>query len=359
MGKMLMTGFPGFLGSALLPRIMRQEGHEKAVCLVQGHFLQMAQERVAELEQQHPELLDRVDLVVGDITAPGLGLEEGVWQDVVTIWHLAAVYDLAVAKDLAWRVNVDGTANVVGFAKTLPNLRRLQYVSTCYVAGEYDGRYRESDLDVGQKFLNHYESTKYAAEVIVHDAAAEGLPVTVYRPGIVVGDSTSGATQKYDGPYYLAHLMKMQPAVALIPQVGDPDAVTMSLVPRDFVVDAMAALSGMDASEGKTYALTTSRPPTIRELVDTFGELLGRKPVWVPLPLTLAKTAVGFGPMEKLLGIQAAGVDYFAYRTTFDTTNTQADLAGTGITCPDFADYAPNLIRFFLEYPDVSSAAMV
>jgi thioester reductase-like protein len=82
----------------------------------------------------------------------------------------------------------------------LPDLRRLHYVSTCYVSGRWAGIFRETDLVKGQRFNNFYEETKYLAEVAVAAARDNGLPTTIYRPSVVGGDSTTGATQKYDGP---------------------------------------------------------------------------------------------------------------------------------------------------------------
>ncbi len=245
------------------------------------------------------------------------------------------------------------------FCATRSDLQRLQYVSTCYVSGNFDGDYTEEALDEGQGFLNHYESTKFEAELLVRQAMANGLPATIYRPGIVVGDSRTGATQKYDGPYFLATFLRKQPRVAVVPAVGDADTVKVSLVPRDFVVEAMDELSVMAKSEGRTYALTDPNPPTARELVDAFGEHLGKRILWVPLPLGITKTLVGSIPgLEWLLGLPAEGLDYFASTTTYDTTNTTTDLEGTGLSCPKFTDYAGTLLDFMVAHPEIDASAM-
>lgn len=363
MGTLLLTGFPGFLGSALLPRLLARRPGVRATCLVQRQHLPAAQSRLAELASSNPGLGERVDLVVGDITEPGLGLsasERSALSGVSEVWHLAAVYDLAVAEALAHRVNVVGTANVLDLCSGMPDLARLHYVSTCYVSGRHEGEFTEHDLDVGQQFLNHYEATKFRAEVEVREAMAGGLPATVYRPGIVVGDSTTGATQKYDGPYYLAQFLRRQAKVAVVPAVGPPDRVLMSLVPRDFVISAMDELSATDASLGQTYALADPNPPTIRELVDTFADYLGRRVVWLPIPLAAANVVVGRVPgVAHLLGVPAQSLAYFATPTTYSTANTTADLAGTGLTCPAFRDYADTLLDFMLTHPNIDSAAMV
>jgi thioester reductase-like protein len=360
---LLMTGFPGFLGSALLPRLLDRRPQTRAVCLVQPQHAATAQRRIDEIAAAHPHTRERITLVPGDITRRGLGLtaaDRAALDDVTEVFHLAAVYDLAVGIDLARSVNIDGTARVLDLCTSLPALRRLQYVSTCYVSGRYDGVFTEESLEEGQEFLNHYESTKFDAEVLVRKAMADGVPATVYRPGIVVGDSTTGATQKYDGPYFVATFLRRQAPIAVLPKLGDPDAVVVSLVPRDFVIDAFDALSVLDASKGRTYALADPNPPTVREVADTFAAHLRKRIVWLALPHRLTRSALAEVPgLERLAGLPAESLDYFVTPTRYSTTNTERDLAGTGVTCPAFSTYATTLLDFMRAHPEIGSAAMV
>ena len=363
MTSLLMTGFPGFLGSALLPRLLARREGVGAVCLVQPQHMTMARVRVNEIESANPHTVGRIELVEGDITAPDLGIgpeRRDVLDEVTEVWHLAAVYDLAVPAETARRVNVDGTAHILELCRSRPRFTRLQYVSTCYVSGRYDGLFTEDALDEGQPFRNHYESTKFDAEMLVRKAIGDGLPATVYRPGIVVGDSRTGETQKYDGPYFLAAFLRRQLPMAVVPAVGDPDKVKFCLVPRDFVIEAMDELSVLERSTGRTYALTDPNPPTVRELVDIFAAHLGKRVVWVPLPLGPTRVAIGSVPgLERLLGLPAEALDYFASPTTYATTTTVADLAGTGVECPAFASYAETLLDFMAAHPEIDSKAMV
>ncbi|HYO18861.1 MAG TPA: SDR family oxidoreductase [Dermatophilaceae bacterium] len=363
MTALLMTGFPGFLGSALLPRLLARREGVRAICLVQPQHLAMAQRRVLEIEAAHPHTLDRVELVEGDITAPGLGIDPALHDDleeVNEVWHLAAIYDLAVAEGIARKVNVGGTARILAFCQSLPEFRRLQYVSTCYVSGRYEGEFTEDALDEGQTFLNHYESTKFEAETLVRKAMTDGLAATIYRPGMVVGDSRTGETQKYDGPYFVAEYLRRQFLVALVPAVGDPDRVRACMVPRDFVIEAMDELSVLDRSVGRTYALTDPNPPTARQVGDFFAKHLGKRAIWVPLPLGITRTALGSVPgLERLLGLPAETLDYFASPTTYSTSNMVTDLAGTGLECPPFESYAGKLLDFMVDHPEIGSAAMV
>jgi len=358
----LMTGFPGFLGSALLPRLLSRGHDVEAWCLVQPQHVALAERRVDELAREHPHVRDRVHLLAGDLTRNDLGLDAtglATARAVSEVWHLAAVYDLAVGEEVARRVNVEGTERLLELCRQVPGLRRLHYVSTCYVSGRYAGEFGEDALEEGQPFRNHYEETKFEAELAVRKAMADGLPVTIYRPGIVVGDAATGETQKYDGPYFLAQFLRRQPRVAVVPALGDVDRVRVCLVPRDFVVDAMDRLSATDASLGRTYALTDPHPPTVRELVDTFAARLGRRVLWVRLPVGPTRALVGGVPgMERLLGLPAEALEYFASPTTYATGNTTEDLAGSGLTCPPFATYADRLVDYMLAHPEVGSAAM-
>ena len=356
-----MTGFPGFLGSALLPRILTRRPDDRLVCLVQEKWHPQAQVRLDEIAHANPEVdvAGRVALVDGDITREGLGLGQGAVDGVSEVFHLAAVYDLSVPEDLARRVNVGGTANVIDFCREQRGFVRLQYVSTCYVSGSYPGTFPEDGLELGQPLQNFYESTKYSAEKLVREAMAAGLPASIYRPGIVVGDSQTGETQKYDGPYFLAHLLKLQPRVAVVPRVADPDRIIFSMVPRDFVLDGIDALSTADVAVGKTYALTDPNAPTVRQLIETFAQLLDRRPVWVRLSLRFVRGALGLPGVERILEIPAESLDYLAFPTRYSTHNATTDLAELGIACPPFAEYAPNLIRYYLDHPEISSEAMV
>ena len=362
MAQLLMTGFPGFLGSALLPRLLARRPDVEAVCLVQPQHAVLARSRVKELEITDPRTRGRIRLALGDITVTGLGLgaaERDRLDDVREVWHLAAVYDLAVAPHVAHRVNVDGTTNVLAFCREQPDLRRLQYVSTCYVSGRYEGQFPEDALEVGQAFRNHYEKTKYEAELLVRKAMADGIPATIYRPGIVVGDSQTGATQKYDGPYFLATFLARQAALAVVPAVGDADHVRVCLVPRDFVVGAMDELSVLDASDGRSYALVDPDPPTVREVVTTFARHRNTRVVWMPLPLGPVRALVEHVPgMERLLGLPAEALDYFASPTTYATVNTTRDLTASGLVCPPFQSYAGLLLDFMLAHPEYDANAM-
>jgi thioester reductase-like protein len=362
MSTIFFTGFPGFLGSELLPRVLARSAEATAVCLVQPKFGELARSRARELEAAHPALAGRVQIVHGDITQADLGLGargQELAASTVEIYHLAAVYDLSVGRALALRVNVDGTRHMLDFARTCPQLARFQYISTCYVSGRHAGLFTEDDLARGQTFNNFYEETKYLAEVEVQLAMRAGLAATVYRPAVVVGDSASGTTQKYDGPYFALQLVLRQRGIALLPVIGDPTKVEFNAVPRDFVLDAITYLSAQPAAVGQVFHLADPYPLTVDQMIDVMASSTGRRIIRVPLPLSVAKAAIDKVPgVQWLVGIPATALDYFVHPTRYGTAKTQKALEGSGIRCPRFPEYAPRLVDFMQRHPEIGAAAM-
>jgi len=318
--RVLLTGFPGFLGTALVTRLL-DRGDGPIACLVQPQYRDLAQRRAATIAGADA---DEIRLYEGDITEPGLGLDRGRGDldSVEELYHLAAVYDLGVDAGVAQAVNVQGTEHVLDVAEDL-EIDRFQYVSTCYVSGRYDGVFTEAMLAEGQTFNNHYERTKYEAEVILRERMAEGLPATIYRPAIAVGDSETGRTDKYDGPYYLIRLLLSQPAtLSAAPLLPGSGRTELNVVPRDFVVDAIAALSGREESVGETYQLCDPSPLPVPAFVEAVAAAAGQRVLGLPVPKPVAKGA--FRALARR-GYQAepAAIDYFDHPTRYACPNTR------------------------------------
>jgi nucleoside-diphosphate-sugar epimerase len=272
---------------------------------------------------------------------------------ITEVFHLAAVYDLAVSREIGMKVNVEGTRNVLDWAESCQNLKRFHHVSTCYVSGRYCGIFRESDLDKGQRFNNYYEETKFLSEVDVASRQSEGLPTTIYRPAITVGDSVTGSTQKYDGVYFFTSLLLRQPRwLSVLPIVGDQDATRVNLVSSDFVVQAIAELSSHSESLGRVYQLADPNPLTVREVIDSCARCTGRNPFKIQVPKGLARWSLkNIKLARKLLGLPAEAIDYFVLPTHYTSDNTVADLEGTGIAARPLTSYFQTLVDFQMANP--------
>ncbi|MBS1958473.1 MAG: SDR family oxidoreductase [Bdellovibrionales bacterium] len=359
------TGFPGFLGSETLPRILKLVPEARAVLLIQPKFLDLSRRKILELG-----LEPRVSLVQGDLLKPGLGIEaaelarlqsgagHGASSPITQIFHYAAVYDLGVKKEIAYAINVEGTKRMIEFARGCTHLERFHHISTCYVSGRYVGNFKESDLELGQKFNNYYEETKYFAELEVQNAQKQGLPAVIYRPGIVVGNSVTGVTQKYDGPYYVIQFVLKQPKVAVLPKLGNPKQSTLNLVPSDFVVEAISKLSQHPRAVGKVFHLSDPRALTIEQIVEEIGRQTRRKILSVPLPSGFTKAAIAAPGLKQLLKIPSETLDYFTHPTQYTSEQTTPFLQEIGLSVPNFADYSRVLIDFVRQHPNLRSQAM-
>src|SRR2546428_5103517 len=263
-GTVLFTGFPGFIGTRVVRALLAGGPKLSVAAVVEPRMAARARDVAVRLDGQ------RIEVLEGDIGERGLGIAadrlDSLRSEVTIAYHLAAIYDLAVPLDTAQRVNVDGTGNVLEVCAGCKKLERLNYVSTAYVAGDRKGVVYEHELALGQGFKNHYESTKFQAELWVRDAM-DDVPITVYRPAIVVGDSKTGETQKFDGPYYMLRTIARSLRMGgRIPQFG-ASAAPFNVVPVDFVVDALTTAATDEASVGETLHLVDPEPVTSLELM--------------------------------------------------------------------------------------------
>ena len=346
-----MTGFPGFIAGRLVERLAKSDA--QIFLLVQKEFVDKALKDVSVIAAKMDVPLDNFALVEGDITKKNLGISEtdlNILREKVTdVYHLAAIYDLSVAKDAAYSVNVEGTKNVNELVKTLPNLRRYNYISTCYVAGERTGVIYENELAHNAGFRNFYEETKYLAEVEVENLKSE-FPVTIFRPSVVCGDSETGETAKYDGIYYVIKFLLKFPEVFRLVNVGNED-VKLNLVPVDFVVDGMIALAKDERAVGQTIALADPNPLTTKELCDAIAEAVTNKKSVITPPAKLVQTFLNSPISPPLTGLPHSGVPYFFVPQTYDTKISEEMLEPHDVHCPNFCDYVKNLVEFVMENP--------
>lgn len=348
-----MTGFPGFIATRLVERLAASQ--TQFYLLVQPGFVDRAMEEIEEIGDFTKTPLENFVLVEGDITQLNLGISESdldtIRYETTDVFHLAAVYDLGVSKDLAYSVNLDGTRNVNQFASTIKDLRRYNYVSTCYVAGKREGRILETELEHQAGFRNFYEETKYLAELEVQKLK-DTLPVTIFRPSVVVGDSVTGETMKYDGIYYLINYLRKAPFLLRVVNVGNRN-VRLNLVPVDFVVESIAALCRDERAIGKTLAIADPHPLTTAELFDVIAsQLTGRKSEFVPPPKWV-EWSLNMNISPRLTGLPIHGVPYFFISQTYDTAIADDLLSKHQIACPTFDKYVANLLDFVEENPTI------
>lgn len=348
-----MTGFPGFIAVRLVEKLAQSD--TQFFLLVEKRFVETAMAAVEEIAADTSTPLENFALIEGDITKSDLGIDphdlETIIAETTDVFHLAAIYDLAVASSPAFGVNLEGTKNVNSLVKKISGLKHYNYVSTCYVAGRRKGKILESELEHDAGFRNFYEESKYLAEIEV-EALKASVPTTIFRPSVVVGDSATGDTAKYDGIYYLINYLRKAPALLRLLNVGN-ESVKLNVVPVDFVVDAVTALAGDPASIGKTLAIADPEPLTTARMFDVIAEdLVGRRSEFKP-PQKLTEWFLNTPISPFITGLPHAAVPYFYIEQEYDTAEAASLLKEHGIQCPSFPGYVTNLIDFVEEFPDL------
>src|SRR4051794_17653253 len=333
-----LTGFPGFIGTRLAARLLADDPELRIAAIVESKMAGKAKEAAGKLDGG-----DRIEVLPGDIGERDLGLDsdqtERLRAEVTAVYHLAAIYNLAVPFDLAQRVNVEGTGNVLGLCGRCEKLERLNYVSTAYVAGDRKGDVYEHELNLGQGFKNHYESTKFQAEVWVRELM-DKIPTTIYRPAIVVGHSKTGETQKFDGPYYMLRTI----SVARQRHMPIPDfagsETPFNVVPVDFVIDALAVADDDPELVGETLHLVDPDPISARDVFTMLSKEYAHKEPAYRVPPTLAEGDVGVKTVRKAFA--GAPPELIVSRSPLvrcDARRADELLARHGRRCPRFEEY--------------------
>lgn len=343
----LFTGFPGFIASHLIRQLLEENVTKQVYAIVLQSEMDKARKEAAHIKKCHPAC--QITLFEGDITLPNLGLGDEELAVIVPhtqiVWHLAAIYDLAVERKSAWKVNVHGTASVNEFVRTLPNLRRYMYFSTAYVAGRRHGRLLEEELVRPPAFKNHYEETKYEAELRVEDLKTE-VPLTIIRPGIVCGHSQTGETAKFDGIYFFLNMMNTLRNLPFISYAGSKKT-TINVVPVDYVTRAAIYMCKIPQAEGKTFHLTDPHPPKVYKMYRAMVKELTGKKVVGRIPLSITKKVLESYKIRKKLGVEYESLDYLAWHAEFDASQAQVILQNTGIICPNLIEIIPKIVDFY------------
>ncbi|KRC30275.1 SDR family oxidoreductase [Acidovorax sp. Root219] len=347
-----VTGATGFIGKRLVKKLLERKG---AVV----HFLirQGSADKVADLRSYWGVSAARAVPVFGDLTARKLGVAS---EDVKKLkgqidhfYHLAAVYDLGADEETQVAVNIEGTRNTVDLAKAI-DAGHFHHVSSIAAAGLYEGVFREDMFEEAEGLDHPYFQTKHESEKIVRQDCK--VPWTVYRPAMVVGDSTTGEMDKIDGPYYFFKLIQRlrQLLPPWMPTVG-LEGGRVNIVPVDFVVNALNVISHQQSIAKKCFHLVDPVGYRVGDVLDIFSRAAHapRMNLFINaallgfIPKGIKKSLMAMAPVRRVrnavmkdLGLPEDMLTFVNYPTRFDCRETLAALKGSGVTCPNLKDYA-------------------
>lgn len=363
-----ITGATGFIGKRLVKKLLERKG-------TTVYFLLRA-ESAAKVADLHAywglttaEAQTRAVAIHGDLTLPRLGVSAADLKllkgKVDHFHHLAAVYDLGADEDSQVAVNIDGTRNAVELAQAI-EAGHFHHVSSIAAAGLYEGVFREDMFDEAEGLDHPYFKTKHESEKIVRKECR--LPWTVYRPAMVVGDSTTGEMDKIDGPYYFFKLIQRMRQILppWMPSVG-LEGGRINIVPVDFVVNALAHISHQPGTAGRCFHLVDPVGYRVGDVLDIFSRAAHapRMNLFVNaallgfIPRGVKKGLMALAPVRRVrnavmqdLGLPDDILTFINYPTRFDRRDTDAMLKGSGVECPNLKDYAWKLWDYWERHLD-------
>ena len=350
-----ITGASGLLGTEVVTQLLTTTDSTVYV-LARAATVTDATYRLQALwwedELLSSNLGRRIIPVVGDITKERLALDDDSYHlliaTVTHVIHCAADTGVQQSKRQLWNVNVKGTQQVSQLAAQMPLLQRFTYISTAYVAGTRSGRIME-DEPVATSFYSLYEESKAEAEKVVRSTT---LPLTVCRPGMIVGNSVTGRTRNFNTVYYVLKLM-LQRKLGYLPV---KPTQTVNVIPVDYVARQVVALTLHPQAAHKTFHLTApvNQLPQVRELVEAVRawakehlHINVSRPCYLPVPLlrTVGKryNAGKEAKQRNILSNLTALMPYFLDDHYFDRTHTDQL---TGPYDIDWHTYLPQLLTF-------------
>jgi NAD(P)-dependent dehydrogenase (short-subunit alcohol dehydrogenase family) len=365
----LVTGGTGLMGRHVVERLARQDD-AKVFVLVRARSAARLREQA-----QRTGNAARIVPIIGDLTVDGLGLTDedlASLHDVDHLVHVAAVYDLTADEETQQRANVAGTRRVVELAGRIV-AGCLHQVRSVVGAGHHHGAFGEDAFDVGQNLPTPYQRTKFAAERLVREMCV--VPWRIYRPSVIVGDSTTGEMDKIDGIYYLLPIMATLGGLpgAKLMRLPRLDLGMVNIVPVDWVADATVALLHRPGLDGHTFHLTRPTMQPMIEVLDAWAKAAGAPRFSLPLPRLplVGRISNGVGSavtnidgltdvtakvMDKI-GIPAESLELGTFASTLTNDATLRELAEAGIGAPpDFPDYADRLYNYWSRHMDELSA---
>ncbi|MBE7186724.1 SDR family oxidoreductase [Jatrophihabitans endophyticus] len=354
-----VTGATGFLGRFLVAQLLEREGTIYVLCRASSL------DRLDELKSRLGADDDRIVGVIGDLGEERLGVEQDdidrMDGHIEHFFHLAAIYDLTADADSQHVANVKGTRHALQLAGAV-HAEHFHHTSSIAAAGLYRGTFTEDMFDEAEDVEhNPYYATKHESERVVR--AESPVPWRVYRPGVVVGHSETGEIDKIDGPYYF--FKTIQRLRGVVPSwlrgVGI-EGGEINLVPVDFVAKAMDHIAHQPDLDGQAFHLTDPEPLTVGGLFKALTKAAKAPQPSVnvdaramdALPARITSTLTRLPGAKQLtdlalaeLGIPRESFAYLTYPTHFDSSKTQAVLAGTDIAAPPFSSYAQHLWEYW------------
>lgn len=359
-----LSGATGFLGTEIVEKLIKKQD-TSLVLLVRGNNYDEAIRHLSrswwesEILMQELKKLgttdSKINIMEGDVTQDKLGLDNEKYcflvENVTHVIHAAADLRLNSSIKELRQINLHGTENMVKMAVNAKNyqLKKFSHISTAYVAGKRKGFIEEDFFSGEYGFKTNYEQSKFEAEEVVRNT---DLPFVILRPGMIVGNSSTGHIKTFNTIYSLIRMYMNGFRVFPISK-----NLKINLVPVDYVADAVTSITLNEDSTGKTFHLTAPNQsnPTVKELISLINnwaaENLDLKlptPYYLPLSSLILPIADRFLNTEHGVGrILHELAPYMKEDRIFDTKNTELFMGKYKL---NWIEYIPRLLNFAAYY---------
>ncbi len=338
-----LTGSTGFIGQYVLRGLL--DGGQRVIVLLRGPA---AQSRLRLAALLAPLGVD----VAQHIHEGHLTIMEGTLPDALPVVTVGRVDRIVHSAACLQTVNADEgepfATNVEG-VKTLArwadahDVPVFHFVSTAYTCGRDMALAREVFHTPQPRFVTDYELSKWQAEeFLLNWAARSGRRLTILRPALVVGDSTTGFTTQYGGFYQVARVVEMMAEffsdqrrtgeLCLPLRIAADPSGSQNFVPVDYVARAIVEIVERDTNTHQIYHLTNPAPPSndeVRRWLEDYYQVRGGHFV------DRVDTTTSESLAERMfLEMNDVILQQFKFVPEFDCTHTTEVLRGTGVSFP-------------------------
>lgn len=357
---LFLTGATGYIGSYLVDEL-RRTSDERLLLLVRAADIPSAEQRLWKSLQLHmdfdtflPFVRERVEIVLGDLTAPDLGFDETTWQRVVeqttSVLHCAASLNRKSSK-ACFNVNLRGTLSIIRLARQAHDhhgLRRFSDISTVAVVGKrtHQTVHERDIVDWGLSDFDPYARTKKFCEHMVHELLPD-VPTTVFRPSVVLGDSRFPETTQFD-------MVRAFVILAQFPVLPLDADWRIDIVPVDYVARGVVSVHQDPNPAHDSYNLSAGEGSlpyhAIVDAMKQAGFPKRRKPSFAPKlerPFARMVDRLSWTPKQYGVALPASllkvFLPYLTFNVVFDNTRIAEHLGETPVP---FTEYCYDLFQF-------------
>lgn len=365
--KYFITGATGVLGSEIVRELLTKTPYQLVLLMRAKDDIEL-QERFLRLTNFLEIDLDvnakRVEIIQGDVELERLGIDLKVYNElsasVSHIIHSAASVRMNLSLEDARRAAVGATENILQFARLCQergNLHKIEMVSTVGVGGRWRNHLPERWINEPRLYHNTYEQAKAEAEIVMEQKTTKyGLPLTVHRPSMIIGNSQNGRIIQFQIFYHLVEFVSGRRTFGVLPDFSDR---FIDLIPVDYVAQVIVWSSHSDITIGRILHLCSGPEQSValqelkREVVKKFREQditvsreITLSVFWFNLFIYLLVPFVSKQSSRKLR-VLPMFLDYLSEDQVFSNIETVRLLKSVGLTIPQSGDYLDTVLDYY------------